>query len=96
MARLPDDKKTLHNKWIYKLKEEPNGNERYKAKPIVEEFQQKEGIDYTKIFFSVVKMTIIRTVLSIVVMENLYLENMNMKPTFLHGDLDEELYMKQS
>ncbi|KAH9316784.1 hypothetical protein KI387_044022 [Taxus chinensis] len=40
-------------------------------------------------------MTSIRTVLGIVAAENLHLEQLDVKTTFLHGDLEEELYMQQ-
>ncbi|GKB23090.1 putative RNA-directed DNA polymerase [Tanacetum coccineum] len=43
----------------------------------------------------VVKMTTIRLVLSIVAAENLHLEQLDVKTTFLHGDLDEDIYMTQ-
>ncbi len=62
---------------------------------VVKGFQQKEGIDYTEIFSPVVKMATIRVVLSLVAAENLYLEQLDVKTDFLHGDLDEEIYMKQ-
>ena len=39
-------KKALHNKWVYKIKNEHDGNKRYKGKLVVKEFQQKKGIDY--------------------------------------------------
>jgi hypothetical protein len=41
-------------------------------------------------------MTSIHTILSIVGIEDLHLLNLNVKTTFLHGDLDEEIYMAQS
>lgn len=45
-------------------------------------------------FFSpVVKMTSIRILLSIVAVEDLHLEQLHVKTTFLHDDLDEEIYM---
>ena len=40
-------------------------------------------------------MTSIRTILSLVVVENLHLEQLDVKTTFLHGDLEEDIYMKQ-
>ena len=58
-------------------------------------FQQKEGIDYIVIFTLVVKLITIRVVLSTVAVENLHLEQLDMKTTFLHSDLDEEIYIKQ-
>ena len=47
------------------------------------------------IFSPVVKMTSIRTILSLVAVEHLHLEQLDVKTTFLHGDLEEEIYMQQ-
>ena len=95
LANLPKGKKALHNKWVYRIKEEPDGSKRYKARLVVKGFQQKEGVDYTEIFSPVVKMVTIRTVLGLVAQEDLHLQQMDVKTAFLHGDLDKEIYMKQ-
>ena len=95
LTKLPVGKKALHNKWVYRIKNEHDGSKRYKAKLVVKGFQQKEGIDYTKIFSLVVKMSIIRLVLGMVAAENLHLEQLDVKTAFLHGDLEEDLYMIQ-
>ena len=58
-------------------------------------FQQKEGIDFTEFFSPVVKLTTIRLVLSMVAVENLHLEQLDVKTSFLHGNLEEEIYMMQ-
>ena len=58
-------------------------------------FLQKEGIDYTEIFSLVVKMSTIRLVLGMVAVENLYLEQLDVKTVFLRGDLEENIYMIQ-
>ena len=54
-----------------------------------------KGIDFDEIFSPVVKMTSIRTILSLVEVEDLHLEQLDVKTTFLHGDLEEEIYMQQ-
>jgi hypothetical protein len=77
------------------LKEEDGGEKRYKARLVVKGFAQKKGIDFDEIFSPVVKMTSIRTILSLVVVEDLHLEQLDVKTTFLHGDLEEEIYMQQ-
>ena len=93
LTELPKGKKALHNKWVYRIKNEHDGSKRYKARLVVKEFQQKEGIDYTKIFSPVVKMSTIRLVFGMVAAENLHLEQLDVKTAFLHGDLEEDLYM---
>ncbi|KAK0573601.1 hypothetical protein LWI29_010645 [Acer saccharum] len=95
LAKLPEGKKALQNKWVFRIKEEHDGSKRYKARLVVKGFQQKEGIDYTDIFSPVVKLTTIRLVLSIVAAKGLYLEQLDVKTAFLHGDLEEEIYMQQ-
>ena len=88
-------KKVLHNKWVYRIKNEHDDSKRYKAKLVVKGFQQKEGIDFTKIFSPVVKMSTIRLELGMMATENLHLEQLDVKTTFLHGDLEKDLYMIQ-
>jgi len=68
---------------------------RYKARLVVEGFRQKKGVDFNEIFSPVVKMSSIRTVLSLAVTLDLEVEQMDVKTTFLHGNLEEEIYMKQ-
>jgi hypothetical protein len=77
------------------LKEEYGGKKRYKERLIVKGFAEKKGIDFDEIFSPVVKMTSIRTILSLLAIEDLHLEQLDVKTIFLHGDLEEEIYMQQ-
>ncbi|GJV43321.1 retrovirus-related pol polyprotein from transposon TNT 1-94 [Tanacetum coccineum] len=95
LVRLPAGKKALQSKWVFRVKEEQDGKKRYNDILVVKGFQQKQRVDYNEIFSPVVKMTTIRLVLSIVATENLHLEQLDVKTTFLHGDLDEDIYMTQ-
>ena len=58
-------------------------------------FKQEYGIDFKEIFSPVVKMTTLRMMLGLVARENLELVQLDVKIGFLHGDLDEEIYMAQ-
>jgi len=95
IVRFSAGKRTLQNKWVYRLKEKYGGRKRYKDRLVVKGFAQKKGIDFDEIFFLVVEMTSIRTILSLVVAEDLHLEQLDVNTTFLHGDLEEEIYMQQ-
>nr|GEY13841.1 retrovirus-related Pol polyprotein from transposon TNT 1-94 [Tanacetum cinerariifolium] len=66
LVRLPVGKKASQRLWMFKVKEEHDGSKRYKARLVVKGFQQKRGVDYNEILSLVVKMTIIKLVLSIV------------------------------
>ncbi|KAL2248336.1 UNVERIFIED_CONTAM: Retrovirus-related Pol polyprotein from transposon TNT 1-94 [Sesamum indicum] len=95
LCQLPKGKKALQNRWVYRIKEESDGKKRYKARLVVNGFQQRYGIDFTKVFTPIVKLTTIRLVLSMVAAENLELQQMDVKTAFLHEDLEEEIYMVQ-
>jgi hypothetical protein len=87
-------KRALQNKWVYKLKEEDGGEKRYRDRLVVKGFAQKKGIYFDEIFSLVVKMTSIRTILSLMEVEDFNLEQLDVKTYFLHGDLEEEIYMQ--
>ena len=74
LVRLPAGKTTLQNKWVYRLKEEDGGKQRYKARLVVKGFAKNKGIDFNEIFSPVVKMTSIRTILSFAAVEDFNLE----------------------
>ena len=61
---------------------------------MVKGFAQNKGIDFDEIFPHVVKLTSIRTILSLVAIKDLHLQQLDVKTTFLHGDLEEEVYMQ--
>ena len=52
-----------------------------------------EGIDYNDIFSPVVKYTSIRILLTKVVVNDLELEQLDVKTAFLHGELEEHIYI---
>ena len=62
---------------------------------VVKGFNQKRGIDFEEIFSPVLKMSSIRVALGLVAHLNLEVEQLNVKTSFLHGDLEEEIYMQQ-
>nr|GEV33599.1 zinc finger, CCHC-type [Tanacetum cinerariifolium] len=76
-----------NNTWV--LSDLPPG-----CKPLG--FRQKEGIDYIDTYAPVARITTIRLLLALVATHNLVIHQIDVKTTILNGDLDEEVYMKQS
>ena len=69
--------------------------EKFKARLVVKGYSQEKGIDYDEIFSPVVRHISIRSVLALVTSWDTHLEQMDVKTAFLHGDLEEQIYMEQ-
>lgn len=83
-------------KWVFRIKRKSDGTiDRYKARLVAKGFKQRYGIDYEDTFSPVIKAAIIRLVLSIVVSKGWSLRQLDVQNEFLHGVLEEEVYMKQ-
>ncbi|KAK9161372.1 hypothetical protein Syun_007713 [Stephania yunnanensis] len=96
LVQLPKGRKAIGCRWVYKIKKDPEGNiERFKARLVVKGYAQKPGIDFDEVFSPVVRLTTIRVVLAIAAVLDLELEQLDVKTAFLHGDLDEEIFMTQ-
>ena len=97
LVDLPKENRVISCKWIFKRKEGIPGVEapRFKARLVARGFTQVEGVDYNEIFSLVVKHCSIRILLAIVNQFDLELEQIDVKTAFLHGDLEEIIYMQQ-
>jgi hypothetical protein len=67
----------------------------HKARLIVKGFKQRLCIDYDDIFSPMIKPVTIRLVLSLAVSQGWVLRQLDVQNTFLHGILEEDVYMKQ-
>ena len=70
-------------------------SERFKARLVAKGFLQKHGIDYEETFASVAKFTSIRILLCLAAKHNMMLHQMDVKTSFLNGNLDKDIYMIQ-
>ena len=67
---------------MFRIKIEPDGKRRFKARLVVKRYSQRKDIDYAEIFSPDLKLTSIRILLSIVASENLHLDQMDVNNIF--------------
>jgi hypothetical protein len=58
-------------------------------------FTQTYGVDYNETFAPVAKFTSIRCILALAALEDMEINQMDVKTAFLNGELEEEIYMEQ-
>lgn len=95
LTHLSPDKQAISCKWLFKLKCHADGTvERHKAHLVARGFTQTSGLDYLETFNPVVKITTVRLLLSLASSLQLYIRQLDVNTTFLHGDLLEGVYMQ--
>nr|GEW25473.1 zinc finger, CCHC-type [Tanacetum cinerariifolium] len=93
---LPPGGKPLGGKWIFKRKLKVDGTiKKFKARLVIQGLKQKSGIDYFDTYAPVACISTIRLVITMESINNLIIHQMDVKTTFLNGDLVEEVYMNQ-
>ncbi|GKE59036.1 zinc finger, CCHC-type containing protein, partial [Tanacetum coccineum] len=96
LSDLPPGCKPLGCKWIFKKKMKVDGTiNKFKARLVIQGFRQKEGINYFDTYAPFARISTIRLLIALAATHNLVIHQMDVKTTFLNGDLEEEIYMKQ-
>jgi hypothetical protein len=96
LVALPKDKKAIGCKWVYKVKHNADGSVSiYKARLVAKGYAQTYGIDYEETYSPIAKMTIVKAIIAMAAAKRWSLHQMDVKNVFLHGDLQEEVYMEQ-
>lgn len=93
---LPNGIKPIGVKWIYKTKLNENGQiDKYKARLVAKGYAQQYGVDYTEVFAPVARLDTIRLILALAAQHSWDVFQLDVKSAFLHGELNEEVFVKQ-
>jgi hypothetical protein len=83
-------------KWVFKTKPRYDGTiDKYKATLVAKGYTKKEGEDFFDTYSPIARLTTIRVLLSLTASHGLLVHQIDVKTTFLNGELKEEIYMTQ-
>ena len=90
LVSLPQGRKEIGCKWVFKIKENPNNTvNKYKARLVAKGLHQVAGFDFNEMFSPVMKPTTIRVIVSITPARNWVVKQLDVNNAFLNGDLQE-------
>ena len=96
LIKCPQDVIVIGMKWVFRNKTDENDTViKNKARLVAKGYSQQEGIDYDETFAPVARMEAIRIFLSYATYMNFKVYQMDVKSTFLNGELKEEVYVQQ-
>ncbi|GAB2293069.1 Belongs to the helicase [Dionaea muscipula] len=96
LVSLPPGKWVIDYKWVYVVEVHPDGFvARLKARLVAKGYAQVYSLDYRETFSPVAKMVSVRLLISLAASSGWPLHQFDIKNAFFHGDLQEEVYMKQ-
>ncbi|GJT64928.1 zinc finger, CCHC-type containing protein [Tanacetum coccineum] len=96
LSDLPPGSKAIGCRWVFKIKYHTDGSiQTFKARLVIQGFSQRRGVDYFDTYAPIARITSIRVLFALASIYNLPIHQMDVKTTFLNGDLDKEVYMKQ-
>ena len=92
----PHGVKVIGLKWIFKIKRNADGSiNKFKARLVAKGYVQEHGIDFEEVFAPVARIESIRLLISLASAKGWELHHLDVKTAFLHGELNEEVYVTQ-
>ena len=88
--------KPIGFKWIFKIKRKADGSvNKYKARLVAKGYVQKQGIDFEEVFAPMARIETIRLLIALAATKGWEIHHLDVKTTFLNGDLNEVVYVSQ-
>jgi hypothetical protein len=96
LCDLPQGRRVIGLKWVFKLKRNEHGAVvKYKAILVLKGYAQRRGIGYNEVFAPVAKLDTVRLLIALVAHKGWEMHHLDVKSTFLIGDMLEEVFMEQ-
>jgi hypothetical protein len=94
-SSMPAGAKLVGSRFVFACKWNSAGDVvGHKARLVAQGFTQREGVNFTETFAPVAMMTSVCTIIATAAQEGYVLEQTNVDKAYLHGDLDEDIWMR--
>jgi Reverse transcriptase (RNA-dependent DNA polymerase). len=84
----------INSKWVFKRKTESNGDEKFRVRLVIRGFKDTNIYELRETYAPVSRIALVKTVIAIINKYNLDVIQLDVKTAFLHGVIDEEIYME--
>ena len=96
LVDLPEGRTPIKCRWRYVIKRDTDNRPiRFKSRIVAKGFSQIYGVDYDETFAPVARLDTLRLLLNLAAIFDMEVHCIDIKTAFLHGSLDEEIYMEQ-
>ena len=95
MVPIPVARKIVGSKWVFKLKQDADGNvNRHKASLVAQEFSQQLGLDFDDLYAPVVRYDLLRMLIVLAAYHNWWPQQLDIKAAFLYNNLEKDIHMQ--
>ena len=95
LTPLPEGRTSVGGKWVYAIKLDPNGEDKYKARFVAKGYSQTPGTDYHETFSPTARITSVRMLMQLAIQKGMVVHQMDVKTAYLNAPIDCELYIEQ-
>lgn len=96
LTNPPPGQKVIGVKWVYKIKRDADGNVvKYKARIVAKGYVQEHGSDFDGVYAPVTRLETVRLLLALAAKRQCEVHHLDVKTTFLNGDIKEDVYVTQ-
>ena len=86
--------KPIGCKWVYKTKMNPDGTLRYKARLVIKEYEQVQGVDFEETYAPDSKLPTLRYLMSCATQGGWKIDQLDIVTAFLNLAIDKDVYMQ--
>ena len=95
MTDMPDGSNLMNCHMLFSVKRNADGSiDKFKCRLVADGQTQRHGVDFDRVFATVVKMSMVRLLLTVAVAHDMRLTSLDVRQAYLYAELDRPLFMR--